>query len=346
MVRRGVKDAENTAIGKRLGATKKRTLRGFLEDWLNNVIKGNIKANTYTAYSGYIYNHIDKCGIAQMRLRDITPGDVQLFVRELSDLRNAKGKKLSGKTVHLVYDMLKTALNCAVDHEIIEKTPCQKIRLPKHTPKETHILTVREQAVLEQEISKSKDAKSFGVLICLYTGIRLGELCALKWSDIDLYNREMRVRRSISRITLHSEKSEGKSKTAIIEDTPKTGKSNRVIPLPAFLAKELRERKIKSNSEHIVSMKDGRCVQPRTMQDVFKNLIKKCGIGHTNFHALRHTYATRAIELNVNVCAVSEILGHSSISITVSRYIHALKEQKLDAARLFDKYFEGKTLKK
>lgn len=329
-----------TNVRERNQANGKTTLRLFLQEWLKT-IKLGAKPNTYTAYHGYIFNYILSSCIADMRLRDIKPGDVQAFT---NSIKGRNGRKLSGKTVRLVYDMLKTALTYAVDYDCIEKNPCYKIRLPRHTPKEIRILSTSEQAALEQAITESKNGKAFGVLICLYTGIRLGELCALKWSDIDFENREISVRRSLSRITLHDSKS--KTKTAIVEDTPKTLKSNRAIPLPMFLIKQLKERKKISKSEYVVSMKDGRRVLPRTMQDVFAGLIKNSGIAHTNFHALRHTFATRAIELNVNVCAVSEILGHSNISITISRYIHALKEQKLDAARLFDRFYKEKSIKK
>lgn len=322
---------------------KKTTLMDYLEAWLERDIRWNVKPNTYTAYRGYAYNHIAKSAAAGERLADLTSDGIKKLVQGLKS--NKDGEKLSPKSVRLIFTMLKSALGRALGDGHIQSDLCAKVKLPKNVQTEAESLSDSEQKRLEDAVMKSNNGKAFGVLICLYSGIRLGELCALKWEDIDFSSREMRIRRSISRITLHNGK-KGTPKTRIAEDTPKTERSRRIITLPAFLIPMLRQRKAESRSAYVISGDCGRPVQPRTMQDVFYRLIKNAGLSRTNFHTLRHTFATRAIQLGIDISTVSAILGHSNTSVTYNLYVHCFRDQQINAAKIFDRFHREKALKR
>ena len=163
----------------------------------------------------------------------------------------------------------------------------------------------------------------FGILLCLYTGLRIGELLALKWEDLDLQKGFLTVSRSCH---------DGKGKDGHyirFEDTPKTFSSRRVIPLPKQILPLIREAKKKSCSDYVVS-KDGKPVSVRSYQRTFDLLQRKIKIPHRGFHSLRHTFATRALECGMDVKTLSEILGHKSPTVTLNRYVHSLMEHKQD----------------
>ena len=159
-----------------------------------------------------------------------------------------------------------------------------------------------------------------GIYICLSTGLRLGEVCALKWSDIDLEQGLLHVNRSVSRIPIE----EGSTKTKLIEQSPKTECSKREIPLSNQLCSLLNNQKRKG--EYV--LKGTGPTDPRTLQYKFKDILTKAGIDDTNFHVLRHTFATNSISCDTDVKTVSEILGHSDVQVTLNRYVHPSMEVK------------------
>ena len=163
--------------------------------------------------------------------------------------------------------------------------------------------------------------KMKGIIICLYTGLRIGELLALEWSDIDFQKAELRVNR-----TCHDSKNKDGSYCRIT-DTPKTEHSRRVIPLPRQLIPILREMK-KGSSSPLVIVGERPPLSVRSYQRSFELLLKKTGIPRKGFHALRHTFATRAIECGMDVKSLSEILGHKNPTVTLNRYVHSLMEHK------------------
>ena len=156
----------------------------------------------------------------------------------------------------------------------------------------------------------------FGIVLCLYTGLRIGELIALQWKDIDLQKGVLTVSRSC-----HDKNG------SIVFDEPKTVTSCRVIPLPKQLLPKLKNIKKNSNSDFVVSM-GGNAVSVRSYQRSFELLLKKLNITHRGFHSLRHTFATRALECGMDVKTLSEILGHKNPTVTLNRYVHSLLEHK------------------
>lgn len=297
---------------------KMQTTNDYLDYWLERVVRGNVRQSTYMAYHGYIVNHLQE-SVGQVVLKDLRTEQLQAVVQALQD------KGLAVKTVRSIMLVLRSALRCAVEYEYIPKNPCDRVRLPQLVEKDITVFDAKVQRRLEKTIAKSDDARNYGVLVCLYTGIRIGELCGLRWDCIDFKQKIMEIKNSLNRVKTYDG---SVKKTAIAELPPKTKKSRRVIPLPAFLCDVLNAMKKSSNSDYVISMKSGKAVEPRAMQVVYSRLLKNAKIPYVNFHTLRHTFATRAIESGADVKTVSEILGHSNTMITVNRYAHSLFEQK------------------
>jgi len=158
-----------------------------------------------------------------------------------------------------------------------------------------------------------------GILICLFMGIRIGELCALKWQDIDLEADEIRISKTIQRIK--NTEPNPTTKTKIIIDTPKSETSIRAIPIPDFLFKILKA--LKSNNDcYFLTGKPDKFIEPRLYQMKFKKFLEECKIRDVTFHTLRHTFATRAVESGFDTKSLSEIIGHTDINFTYRRYVH------------------------
>ena len=190
---------------------------------------------------------------------------------------------------------------------------------------ETQVLTIDEQKRFIKYVKENLNHENVGVLICLYTGIRLGELCALTWKDIDLQSGTLKISKTLQRIPA----SEGVRKTKIIIDQPKSKNSNRKIPIPAFLLKDLRNLSSRYDTEaYVLTGQKNRFIEPRTYQNKFKKYLKLAQMPDINFHALRHTFATRAVENDFEIKSLSEILGHATVNFTLDRYVHSSEELK------------------
>ncbi len=199
-----------------------------------------------------------------------------------------------------------------------------KIKKPAIMSKEIPVLTENQQRALESTLLTGTDEFKLGVYISLYTGLRIGEICALTWDDIDLKNRLIYVRNTVVRVRSDSEIGLG---THLIIDSPKTAASLRCIPICSNLHAVLSDYVSKAKS-HFVASSSGSFVGPRTFDYRFKKLLDISGIPRINFHALRHTFATRCIVAGVDVKSLSEILGHANVSITLSTYVHSSLELK------------------
>jgi integrase len=309
------------------------TIKGFLKYWLDSVMRGSIRQSSYMAYRGYIENHINP-SIGTEELPAVKVERLQAFIGELTE------KGLASKTVRSIMLMLRGALECAVDYEYIIKNPCDKVRLPRLEEKEVIVFDEADQKRLENTVMHGGDKRYFGILICLYTGLRIGELCGLKWESVNFAQSTIEIKSSLNRVITYDG---GAKKTAVVEVAPKTKKSRRTIPLPQFLCDLLKKLRERSNSDYVVSMKDGKAVEPRMMQIVYTKLLNEAGVAYAGFHTLRHTFTTRAIEFGVDVKTISEILGHSNTMITVNRYAHSLFEQKRKMMERFNHFF-GQTV--
>lgn len=177
-----------------------------------------------------------------------------------------------------------------------------------------------EQAQLLSGIYSELNPFKIGLLLCLYTGLRLGELCALKWTDLDHKNMSLTVNRTVQRIAAP----DGVTKTTLLESAPKSESSKRTIPLTPKVMELLAQ--LNQNCPYVFG--GDKPLEPRTMQYRFKKLLKETDVDDRNFHILRHTFATNCIENGMDVKALSEILGHSDVKITLNRYVHPTMESK------------------
>ena len=246
------------------------------------------------------------------------------MITELLQSGNLRtGKGLSANSVSGIINVIQGSLKTAFRLEYLKEYTADRIKRPKIQEKAVSCFSLQEQKKIEQAVLTSKKEKMFGILLCLYTGLRIGELLALKWEDLDLQKGLLTVSRSCH---------DGKGKDGHyirFEDTPKTFSSRRVIPLPKQILPLIREAKKKSCSEYVVS-KDGKPVSVRSYQRTFDLLQRKIKISHRGFHSLRHTFATRALECGMDVKTLSEILVHKSPTVTLNRYVHSLMEHKQD----------------
>ncbi len=182
------------------------------------------------------------------------------------------------------------------------------------------ILDHTEQTRLLHVLSQNTDTAKLGILLCLFTGLRLGEICALKWSDIDMELRILHVNSTVQRLPTE----EANKKTGLMEDTPKSVYSKREIPLSDVLYQLLAA--FDTNQKYVV----GGCkpMEPRTYQNKFKQYLKQAGIENKRFHVLRHTFATNCINSGADIKSISEILGHADVKITLNRYVHPTLDDK------------------
>lgn len=305
------------------GATAKTSVRTFghyKERWLES-IKKYTKQSTYIKYNNLLKNHISECFDDKL-ICNINTAVVNEFI-----LKKLSGGKLSGtgglspKTVKDIKSVLKLITDHAA--ELGEKSFCDfgKIKI-KSEIKKANVLSKREQAVFSSYLMKDTDYAKLGVLICLYTGLRIGEICALKFSDIS--DGIIHVTKTMQRV--QNTDCDYGTKTSIVISPPKSFCSVRDVPIPKFL-NELIMRNYVENA-YVLTGNTELFVEPRTLQNKFKFYTAECGINSVNFHAIRHSFATRCVESGVDIKALSEILGHSSVSITLNRYVHISMEAK------------------
>ena len=299
----------------------------WLNIWLNNYIKPSAKERTYIRYEQLIRTHIAQ-KIGEKDVNDLTPIVLQSFVTELLSSGNDKtGKGLSANTVNAIISVLKNSLRTAHLLGVAKDYTANMIKRPKLKERKIECFTLAEQKKIESAVFDSKKIKMFGIVLCLYTGLRIGELIALQWKDIDLQKGLLTVSRSC-----HD------TSGGIVFDEPKTAASRRVIPLPKQLLPKLKSIKKSGNSDFVVSV-GGNAVSVRSYQRSFELLLKKLNIVHRGFHSLRHTFATRALECGMDVKTLSEILGHKNPTVTLNRYAHSLLEHKAAMMNRLGKLF-------
>lgn len=295
----------------------------WLNFWLENYIKPSVKQKTYLRYKEIVEKQIGE-QFDVYGLNELTPMLFQQFVTELLTSGNAKtGGGLSASSVNSVITVIQNSLQTAYNLGYIQSEIGGKIKRPKLKEKQVSCFTVAEQKLIEQEILKSNKPKMKGVLICLYTGLRIGELLALEWTDVDLAKGELSVTKTCF---------DGKDKNGVfcrITNAPKTDTSVRVIPIPKQLMPMLKDMRKVAKNQYVISDSE-KTLAIRSYQRSFERLLKKLGISHRGFHSLRHTFATRALEVGVDVKTLSEILGHKNANITLQRYAHSMLEHKRD----------------
>lgn len=297
-------------------------VKELFDIWLNKYCKLSLKIRSFNKYDNFINLHINPI-LGEYEITDITSDILQDFISLKLKEGNLKTKgPLSSNTVFGIASVLKQGFKFALIQDLIIKDPTLSLRLPQATEKEVQALTRDEQKTIEEYCLKYNRNNYLGIVICLYTGIRLGELLALTWEDINFEDKLLYIKK-----TSYTSKVNGKNQ--IIIDKPKTKKSNRIIPIPDKLLVLLQIQKRASSCDYIIATKQNKMVETRSYQRTFESILSKCGIKHYNFHCLRHTFATRALELGMDIKTLSEILGHTNVAITLNRYAHSLLDYKI-----------------
>lgn len=275
-----------------------------------------VKKSTYSAYLLLIENHINPYFADK---EQITEEDVQKFV--LTELR----KGLSQKSIKDIIIVLKMILKFAVKQKLLAYNEIE-IKFPTVGEKtDLEVLNKNDHKKIINYLQENFTFKNLGIYICLSTGMRIGEICGLLWSDIDVENGIIKVRRTVQRIYVI----DGKTRhTEILIDTPKTKNSIRDIPMTTELYKIIKPLKKVVNNDFYVITNEAKPTEPRTYRNYYERLIKRLGIPKLKFHGLRHSFATRCIESKCDYKTVSVILGHSNISTTLNLYVHPNMEQK------------------
>lgn len=295
----------------------------WIDIWLNKYEKNILKLRTYYKYEQTIRNHIIPV-LGEYNLRELSSQVLQDFVVSQFEHGNLiTGENLAISTVQNMISIIKRCLRKAVALDIVDKEYASTIVLPKGTEKSVSAFEKSDQKVLESYCLNHTKKNYLGIIICLYTGIRIGELLALRWDDIDFKNRMMHITKTACIIRRMQKK-------IVIIDKPKTKTSFRVIPIPRQLLAVLRKMKGKNGAEYVVETRNHKMVEERSYQRTFKCILRRIGVPYHNFHSLRHTFATRALEMGMDVKTVSEILGHKNTSMTLSRYTHSMLPHKTD----------------
>ena len=301
-------EVKNIIVSRR----KRKDFEVVTEEWLKYK-KNTVKKSTYYNYSysvaKYLYPSFAGKNITKIK-------NYNNFIEELSDT-------LSPKTVRDIVTKLKEIINF-YEEEHNTKLNIKKMSLPKMNKKEIQILSNKEKQKLEKYCIQQNDLKSLGILICLNTGLRVGEVCALRWENVDFETRRIHVEKTIERIYSKEE-----NKTIVIIDTPKSITSVRTIPINSKLYNILKQIRGKSKkTDFVLTCSSEHYVEPRNYQYHFKEILKRNKVKKYKFHTLRHTFATNCIEAGMDIKSLSEILGHADVSITLNIYVHSSDKAK------------------
>lgn len=297
-----------------------KTLKELCCEWLASA-KLRVKHSSYCCYEKLV------CKYILPYFENIRYGDLGTpIISEFADHMLKCGKVngfggLSAKSVHDILVVMRSVAKYA-EQEYGYRNPMRNISMPKSESKEAEVFNKHERGRLQNYLQRNPTESNIGILLAMYSGLRIGELCALAWNDVDFQNGVIHVSKTVQRVS----RSSGVSKTAIEITSPKSKTSARDIPLPTFVCDILKQGKRRGNS-YILSGTN-KPVEPRTMQNRFKAVLKECGIRSANFHLIRHTYATVCIESGFDAKTVSELLGHSNVNITLNRYVHSSMETK------------------
>lgn len=291
------------------------------EAWLVS-IKPNLKDSTIARYRTALDRHLlpefgDKI------VTEITREDISAFSNSLLASKDEGGKGLAPKTVSAILSVMKNVMDYIrlVKGLSVVSFDGLAVKIPQ---KQLRVFSLHEQEMLNGYLLGDLTPSNMGILLCLYTGLRIGELCALKWEDISFTEQKLHIERTMQRIQKPDEEGH---KTQVVITSPKSDCSVRDIPIPDDVFQILTEKRQPDGCFFLTGL-ERIYIEPRTMENRFNKVADACGISGATVHTCRHSFATRAVELGFDIKTLSEILGHASVAITMNRYVHPSMQHK------------------
>lgn len=295
------------------------------EEWLD-MKRLLIKQSTYAKYRNIVERHIQP-GLGECSLTNVNSYLINNFIyQKMRTGRLDKEGKLAAKTVRDIMTILKSIVKYAETEYHTENLAGNSV-LPKRSKPKLEVLSSKEQKMIEEYLLNNlEEPRCAGLLVCMYTGLRIGEICALRWDNVNFEDKSITITHTLQRISLPD--SEANKKTRIIIDEPKSDSSFRTIPIPEKVYGVIRKSCYPLAGSDFFLTNSSKIVEPRNYQYFFQRSLEKIGMRKVNFHILRHTFATRCVEAGFDVKTLSEILGHADTSITLNYYIHSNWENK------------------
>lgn len=318
------------------------TVQDVAGQWLD-FKTSQIKESTFNKYKitleQYLFPYIGTADVTQVSKQDIEKLSATLLSEGKRD-----GTGMAPKTVSDTISILNNVLSYAADHGYPVKTGVGTVRI-RQTQRELTVFSREEQKRLSKYLIENTSLRNLGILLSLFTGLRIGEVCALRWENINLKSQTLYVCQTLQRLypagemgkDVYSKAERSTAKTYISISTPKSSCSIRTIPIPNHLSMILTE--YEQAAGFLLTGKETDFIEPRSYQNYFKKILGDCGIKETHFHVLRHTFATRCVELGFDVKTLSEILGHANVTITMNRYVHPSLDTKRNNMELLNDLF-------
>ena len=310
------------ALGLSTASKRKKKICDYISEWMQiNHLK--VSESTYVKYLNVVEKHINPY-FGGMKAESVTTAVVADFTTMLTEKQG-----LSPKTVRDILTILKSILKYA-RKEVGAIMPDVEYAYPKNAKHEMRVLTLAEQEKLMSELTTDMDEYKFGILLALITGMRIGELCALKWENVHFEARYIQVNYTMQRLKNTDISSFETNRTKVVVSDPKSDSSARLIPLTENAIAICKQFYRGGETAYVLTGDTKRYCEPRRLQYHFTKIVEKIGLEDLHFHTLRHTFATRCVEVGFEIKTLSEILGHSTPKITLERYVHSSMQLKHD----------------
>lgn len=297
-------------------------------------LKNSIAKTTFDTYMGIYEVHIKREYIGDMDMKNIK----QLTMQDYFNNKN----HLSTEMIKKIYNVLNSSFKGAIANNIIRMNPLKEVKLPKSTRKEVEIeVFTRDE---QKKYILEADNETYGLLCTtsLFTGLRLGEITALRWEHVNLKVGEITVAESAKYTRVFDK--EGDYKKQYVVKEPKSTSGFRHIPIPSFVLVKLKEYKLssayKDDNDKVFCTKSGNFVGASNIRRSHARICSRAGINNIHFHALRHTFATRMVESGINFKTLQYLMGHSDIKVTLNRYSHVVEQTKREAIATQEKFYK------
>jgi len=317
------------------------TVAEWLHIWLFEYKRNSVRPSTFDSYETLSRVHICPA-LGIIKLKDLRPEHLQNFYNEKFQ------SGLSTRTIKYLHTIMHAALKQAIKNNLVVRNVSEATTLPKQKKSEIKILSIQEQTKFINALDGDRLKAAF--ILALSTGVRQGELLALRWKYVDLVEGTIKIRSNLQRV--NNSDPNVPTKTILIFQEPKTQNGNRTIPLPDAIVEILKQHRksqleeklvageLYENNDLVFATVLGKPIDPKNLVRRFKLLLKQAELDYINFHALRHTYATRLLEINEHPKVVQELMGHSDVRITLDIYSHVMPEIKKEAANKINHLFE------